>query len=138
MPKVTQRHLSSPQRPLCVLGKLGRGKKKVRGGWLCGGENQVTSSVSIKRSFMHINFIMWFSFPFSFQEYKTGIVLCYEQNHYISLIAERSGSPWVIKFGHLYIQEIFVVKKSSVRTFVRPPHHVVQFYPWFKFHYPLF
>ena len=55
-------------------------------------------------------------FPFSFQKYKTGIVLCYEQNHYISLIAERSGSPWIIKFGYLWIQEIFVVKKIF-----RPP-----------------
>ena len=37
----------------------------------------------------------------------------------------RNRAPWVRKFGNLCIQEILVLRKSSVRsTYVRPPLHV--------------
>jgi len=36
----------------------------------------------------------------------------------------RSGAPWVRKFGYLCIQKIWVLGKSSVRPYVRPPLHV--------------
>ena len=35
--------------------------------------------------------------------------------------ARRNGAPWVRKFGSLYIQEVLVVTKSLVRTYVRLP-----------------
>ena len=35
--------------------------------------------------------------------------------------ARRNGAPWVRKFGSLCIQEVLVVTKSLVRTYVRLP-----------------
>ena len=36
----------------------------------------------------------------------------------------RSGLPWLRKFGYLCIQKIWVLGKSPVRPYVRPPLHV--------------
>ena len=36
----------------------------------------------------------------------------------------RNGAPWVRKFGYPCIQEILVLRKSFVRTCIRPPAHV--------------
>ena len=43
---------------------------------------------------------------------------------FIGGVLARREAPWVKKFGYLWIQEILVVTKSSVRsTYVRPPLH---------------
>ena len=39
---------------------------------------------------------------------------------YAGLARARSGAPWVRNSGYLGIQEILVLTKSSVRTYVHP------------------